>query len=350
MQSSPSDLLRSAAAIRFGRRRIGVGQPVAVIAEIGINHEGDASVCAAMIEAAARAGADAIKLQTMDPDQNYMRGSESYLLFSRAVLSREDTAAMFDFARFLGMEAFTTAGDAPTIDWIERLEPAAHKISSGLLTNVPALQHAARTGRTILMSTGMADSAEIDEAVAAAREAGAMELGLFQCTSLYPTAREYLNLGAMRWMEARYRAPVGFSDHSVGTSAAALAVAAGACMIEKHFTLDTKRPGFDHHISLDQAGMAELVRGVRDAHVVLGSYAKTLTQQERGQAPRFRRIIVAGRDIAAGETFEESNLALKRPLPGMSGLAPRDWGKVLGRRAPLALRCDDPVPVHVLEA
>ena len=181
-------------AVPFGSRVIGPGAPVAVIAEIGINHEGDAGTCARMIEAAAAAGADAIKLQTIDADENYVRGTESYELFHKSGLGREGTAEMFEFARRNGVEPFTTAGDPATLEWVDRLAPAAHKFSSGLLTNGPLIRRAAETGRTLLMSTGMAEVADVDAAVAAAVGDGRRPVGLFQCTSLYPAPPETLNL------------------------------------------------------------------------------------------------------------------------------------------------------------
>lgn len=335
--------LVQAEPILFGRRWIGPGHSVAVIAEIGINHEGSAELCARMIQEAAAAGTDAVKLQTMDAEENYVPGTESYALFSGAALSRDETARMFDLARKQGLEVFTTAGDFATIDWVDELHPAAHKISSGLLTNLPLIRHAARTSRALLMSTGMAEAEDIDAAVATACEAGASGLALLQCTSLYPAPPESLNLATIAWLERRYDVPAGLSDHSLGTEAPALAVAAGARVIEKHLSLDPSRPGYDHPVSLDPAGFAEMVRRVRSAEAMLGQPEKRPTEAERENAVRFHRVLVARREIAAGETFAASNLALKRPLPGSRGLAPRFYEQVIGRRAARALVPDEPV-------
>ena len=274
----------SIATIPFGSRLIGPGEPVVVIAEIGINHEGDIETCARMIEAAAGADADAVKLQTIDADANYVGGTESHGVFNAASLTREETARMLTLARANGLEAFTTAGDTATLEWVTQLNPAAHKISSGLLTHLPLIRVAARTGRTLLMSTGMAEPADIDAAAAAAREAGAQAIGLFQCTSLYPAPPEAINLASIQWLAARYGVPVGFSDHSVGCEAAALSVTAGARMIEKHFTLDPSTPGYDHHISLDPQGFAAMVQRVRAAEAMLGVPEKRLTRDERDNA------------------------------------------------------------------
>lgn len=329
--------------IPFGARRIGEGEPVVVIAEIGINHEGDAEACARMIEAAAAAGADSIKLQTVDADENYLRGTESHELFSRSALTREETARMFDLARSLGLEPFTTAGDAATIEWVTTLRPAAHKISSGLLTNHPAIRCASRSGAPLLISTGMAEVGDIDDAVAAARDGGANGLGLFQCTSLYPAPPESLNLAAIGWLAERYDMPAGFSDHSLGIAAAALSVAAGACMIEKHFTLDASRPSYDHHLSLEPEAFAEMVRGVRTAEAMRGIPVKQPTEAERGRAALYHRIVVARRDMAPGEILDDGSVALKRPLPGMRGLPPARYQDLLGRRTTRRIARDEAI-------
>lgn len=337
-------------ALAFGGRMVGAGHPVVVIAEIGINHEGSVETCARMIEAAAAAGADAIKLQTIDPDENYVVGTESHELFSRAVLSREDTAAMFRLSRDLGMEPFTTAGDRPTIDWVDRLNPAAHKISSGLLTNVPIVRYAARTSRMLVMSTGMAETSDIDEAVATAKGAGTSGICILQCTSIYPCDDVNLNLATIGWLADRYECASGFSDHSLGDLAATLSVAAGARMIEKHMTLDSSRAGYDHHLSLEPHGFAELVRRVRRAEQIMGTREKVLTDQERGAAARFHRILVARRDIKPGEVLDEDNVGTKRPLPGTSGMQPNQLEVVLGSVADRAFRKDEPIVIDTTGA
>ncbi len=335
--------------LRIGDRLLGVGQPVWIIAEIGINHEGSAETCARMIEAAAAADADAVKLQTIDADENYMRGTASHSLFSRCALTREETARMFDLSRSLGVAPFTTAGDFATLEWVDRLAPAAHKISSGLMTHLPLIRQAARTGRPMLMSTGMAGMEQIDQSVAVAREAGVSALGLFHCVSLYPAPPETLNLAAIRALEARYGLPVGWSDHCLNADAAFLSVASGACMIEKHFTFDTRRPSFDHGISLDPRGLADMVARVRAAEAMLGRPDRPLTAEEEAKAARMHRILVARRPVAAGEELTVENLGLKRPLDGVSGLPPAAWEATLGRRVRQALAVDEAVTAQVLQ-
>lgn len=335
--------------LRLGDHLVGPGHPVWIIAEIGINHEGSAEICARMIEAAAAAGADAVKLQTIDADENYMRGTASHDLFSVCALTREETARMFALSRSLGMAPFTTAGDFATLEWVDRLAPVAHKISSGLMTHLPLIRQAARSGRPMLMSTGMADLEQIDVSVAVAREAGVSALGMFHCVSLYPAPPETLNLAAIRALEARYGLPTGWSDHCLGTDAAFLSVAAGACMIEKHFTFDTRRASFDHGISLDPRGLAEMVARVRAAEAMLGRADRPLSAEEKAKAGRMHRILVARRPIAAGEALTTENLGLKRPLEGVTGLPPAAWEQTLGRRVGRDLAVDEAVTAEVLQ-
>lgn len=334
-------------AIPFGRRRIGADAPVVVIAEIGINHEGDEAACGRLIESAANAGADAIKLQTVDADRSYAPDTPSHALFARAALSREATARMFAFARGLGIEAFTTAGDPETLAWVDRLDPAAHKISSGLLTHLPLLGAAAKTGRSVLVSTGMAELSDIDEAVGAL--AGA-PLALFQCTSLYPAPPAAINLAAMSALADRYRVPVGLSDHSLGVEGPAFAAAAGARMIEKHFTLDPSRPSFDHQLSLGPAEFARAVELVRLAEAMRGDGAKRLMPGEAETRARARRSIVAIRPIVRGEKIDPSAVAILRTLPGRAGLPPRSLSEVTSSFAARDLSPFEPVTADALAA
>lgn len=320
-------------SVSFGMRRVGRGHPAVVVAEIGINHEGDAATCQELVRAAAQAGADAVKLQTIVADENYVPGTESYAIFGDAELSLEETGDMFALARDLGMEAFTTAGDAITLALVDGLQPAAHKISSGLLTHLPLIQQAAQTGRTVVISTGMAGLDEIDPAVRAAREARASGLVLLQCTSEYPAPPGTLNLAAIRTLETRFEVPVGFSDHSLGIDAPPLAVGAGAVMVEKHLTLDTSRRGFDHAISLPPDDFARMVERIRQAESMFGSGEKRPTPQEQANAERFRRSLVARREIPAGSTLERDDVGVMRTPPEIRGLPPSALETVIGMRS-----------------
>lgn len=336
--------------LRIGPHDIGAGCRVFIIAEIGVNHEGNADVCAQMIKAAAEAGADSVKLQIVDPDESYAEGTESYRIFSSAVLAPEAVASLFDYARRLDISPFATSGDIATLRWVDRLNPVAHKISSGLMTHLPLIECAAKTSRPVLISTGMGDPPRIDEAVMAAQAAGAVGIGLFQCTSIYPAPPEALNLAAIDWLAERYRLPVGFSDHAEGDDAAFLSVAAGAAMLEKHFTLDVRRPGFDHVISLDASGFGAMVRRVRQAETVMGQREKRLGPLEQAAAARNRRFLVIRRRMAAGALLAADDIAFLRLAEGAPrGLEPRDLAAVVGRRLARSLEPLDPIGQSDLE-
>ena len=316
--------------IAFGSRRLGPGHPVVVIAEIGVNHEGDIKSCAKLIRAAKNAGADAVKLQSADPDEHYVPGTESHRIFSSARLSFDDTAKMFDLIRQSGMEPFTTCGDMPTLAFIESLVPAAHKVSSGMMRHHRMIRQFARTGRPLVLSTGMADLEDVDAAVSVAREAGAVDLVVLQCTSLYPAPLEMQNLRVLRLYEERYEAPSGLSDHSLGVEAARLAVCAGAACIEKHITLDPSRPGFDHHMSLDPDEFGVMVMEIRRAENAMGAGAKIMSPEERINADRFRRYVVARDNLAAGLALAEADMVIMR-TGGEEGLPAERFDAVVGR-------------------
>ena len=319
----------------FGKLWMGDGKPTIVIAEIGINHEGSVDTCALMIEAAVRAGADAIKLQTSDPDEHYLPGTSSYELYSKAKLRPEETAAMFALAKKLGVEVFTTCGDVPTLELIESLDPAGHKISSGMLVNLPMIRRFAESGRPLIFSSGMSEIKAIDAAVDAARSAGARHIAVLQCTSIYPAPPEMLNLRAIRTLRERYDVLTGLSDHSGGIEAAPLAVAAGACVIEKHFTFDRTRDSFDHKVSLEPGEFAAMIKAIREAETMLGTGVKVPTEAERARARLWIRQLVARRDIKARQKITEDDLAIKRttgPDAGRSTLTFDDAVGMIAKR------------------
>jgi len=323
--------------ITFGKGFLGPGHPVVIIAEIGINHEGNADTCALMIEAAVRAGADAVKLQSADPNEHYMPGTESHVLYTRAMLTPAQTALMFGLAKRLGVEILTTCGDPPTMDFIETLNPAAHKISSGMLGHLPMIRRFAASGRPMLFSSGMAEIADIDAGIEAARTQGACHIAIMQCVSLYPAPAENMNLRVMEFFRARYGIPVGLSDHTIGHEVASLAVAAGANVIEKHFTLDRGRPGYDHRISMEPGEFKTLVQTIRRTETILGDGSKTMTEAEEAIRDRYARRLVVRTAMPAGKVIEATDITIMRSLPGTDGLRSADFDRVLGRKTRRAL-------------
>ncbi|MBX3456293.1 MAG: N-acetylneuraminate synthase family protein [Ferrovibrio sp.] len=317
--------------MHFGNRMLGRDHSTLIVAEIGINHEGDKARCLELVEAAAKAGADAVKLQTADPDENYIPGTASYELFKSAFLGAEATAEVFACARALGVEVFTTTG-MHTFDWIERLQPACYKISSSTLGHFPLVRRAARTGRPMIISTGMAEMEDVAASVAWARQYGANNLAILQCTSLYPCPLDKLDLGAIADIERRFDCVAGFSDHSKGYEAAALAVAAGARILEKHFSLDVTRPSYDHALSLDSDGFRVMVDKVRLAEVMLGADHKRLTPEAATVARNMKRYLVARRDIEIGDRLSADDIGVMRLAPNTTGMLPRFYDQILDAR------------------
>jgi N,N'-diacetyllegionaminate synthase len=302
-----------------------------IIAEIGINHEGSISNCKRMIEAAFNCGVDAVKLQTINADANYVKGTKSHNVFKNSELTQNETQEAFNLANEFGIDIFTTVGDLETMHWVDDLNPSHWKISSGLLTHIPFIGQLAMLKRPLLMSTGMADEIEIDLAMEEARLKGATDISLFQCTSIYPTPFEEVNLSTIGWMKEKYQCPIGFSDHSDGDDAVFLSIAAGATLIEKHFSLDNSKNGFDHRVSMDEHGLKRMVERVRLAEKIMGNEKKKISKAVEKTRDNSLRYIVATKPIAIGDRFSISNINIKRTLPGISGLEPKSYEDVIGQ-------------------
>jgi N,N'-diacetyllegionaminate synthase len=314
-----------------------------IIAEIGINHEGDVNVCEKMVLAAAECGVDAVKLQTVDPGANYIKGAESYNIFKEAELTQNETSRIFTFAREHGLDIFTTSGDVETINWVDSLNPSHWKISSGLLTHIPIIKYLASLNRPLLISTGMASEEDIDLAVKTAKSTGNNNISLFQCTSIYPTPFDEVNLSAISWLKNKYKIPVGLSDHSNGDDAVFLSIAAGATLIEKHFSLDTNRAGYDHGVSLNKKGLKKMVERVRLAEIMMGNKKKVLSNEVKKTRDKFSRYIVATQSISVGDKFSTYNMGIKRTLPGVSGLEPKSYESIIGETSISNIRIDQPI-------
>jgi sialic acid synthase SpsE len=324
--------MAEAPTIAIAGRTIGTGHPCFVIAEVGINHGGDEARCAEMIDAAATAGADAVKLQTVTPDESYHPDTESYRLFQGSVLPEPTLARLMAHAGRAGVVLFSTPGDFTALALVDRLSMPAIKISSGLLTNLPLIRAAAASGRPMILSTGMAALGEVTEAVAAARAAGCRALAVLQCTSLYPAPTATLNLRAMTTLAAATQAPVGYSDHHPGALASIAAVAAGASLIEKHFTLDASTPGADHAISLEPDAFAAMVREIRAVEAMLGSAEKAPVAAEVALRDGRHRRLVAARDLRAGAVLAADDLYLMRLPADRAALPARRMAEIIGRR------------------
>lgn len=314
-----------------------------VIAEVGINHHGDPVLCARMIEAAAKAGADAVKLQTIDADESYVVGTDSYKEFSGKGLDDAAMADLMQLAERLNVVLFSTPGDFPSLERMVRIGMPAAKISSGLLTNQPLIVEAAKHKLPLIISTGMAYENEIASAINHALNNGAPGVAVLKCTALYPAPDETLNLSAIPLMAERFGVPIGYSDHTLDDLACVSAVALGAVIIEKHFTLDSKLSGADHRISMEPEPFTHMVGKIRQLEAMRGDGAiKPVAAEEEMRLQR-HRCLIARTDIAEGELFTYKNVALKRPLPGHHRLAPDQYELILGRVAKRFLRNDEPI-------
>ena len=330
--------------IQVGNKLIGTGQPVFVIAEAGVNHNGDLKLARALIDVAVEAGADAVKFQTFQADRlatpdapkaDYQLqttgDSESQSdMLRRLELSPDAHRELHSYCHERGIIFLSTPFDEEAVDLLDELGVPAFKISSGDLTNSPLLEHVASKGKPVILSTGMSELSELIEAVSVLNTAGCENPVLLHCVSNYPADAAEVNLRAMQTMRSAFDVPVGFSDHTQGIDVALAAVALGACVIEKHFTLDRTLPGPDHRASLEPAELRELVRSIRRVETALGNGRKVPSASEVETAKVARRSLVAARDIPAGVTLERSMVVMRRPGTGMS---PGMLETLLNRRA-----------------
>jgi pseudaminic acid synthase len=331
-------------SIQIGARRIGPGFPVYCIAEVSANHHQNFNEAVEIIRAAKDAGADAVKLQTYTPDTitiasdreefrigggTIWDGQNLYKLYGEAYTPWEWQPKLKKAANDLGMDCFSSAFDATAVDFLEKMEVPAHKVASFELVDMPLIQKMARTGKPLIMSTGMATIEEIEEAVAAARQAGAKQIALLKCTSAYPARPEEMNLRTIPELGRRFEMPVGLSDHTMGIAAPVAAVALGACIIEKHLTLSRSVPGPDSAFSLEPAEFKAMVDAVRMAENALGEVHFGVSEKEANSRV-FRRSLFIVQAIKGGELFTAENLRAIRPG---HGLHTRHLTEILGRKA-----------------
>jgi len=341
-------------------RPIGPGHAPYIIAELSANHNGDINRAFAVMEAAKRAGADAIKLQTYTADTMTIdhdgpgfvvdlpmwKGRKLYSLYQEAETPWDWHAALFAKGRELGITVFSTPFDASAVDFLEGLDAPAYKIASFENTDIPLIRKAAATGKPLIMSTGMANKSEITDAVQAARDAGCRALVLLHCVSSYPAPAEDINLANIPELARAFGVIPGLSDHTMGTEVSVAAIAMGAAVIEKHVTLRRADGGVDSAFSLEPEELAELCRQTKVVHAAVGQTMFGPKPAEMASL-KFRRSIYVVKDVAAGEAFTEDNLRCIRP--GL-GLAPKYLTDVLGKRAKRAIAFGEPLAWDMLDA
>ncbi|MGB0383333.1 MAG: pseudaminic acid synthase [Ardenticatenaceae bacterium] len=317
--------------IEINGRSIGKGYPTYIIAEMSANHNQDFEQAIKIIEAAKEAGADAIKLQTYTPDTitiscnnqyfqigqgTIWQGRNLYDLYGEAYTPWEWQPKLKQIANELGLDFFSTPFDETAIDFLEEMDVPVYKVASFENVDLPLLRKIAQGGKPIIMSTGMATLAEIDEAVRTIRESGGDQLALLKCTSAYPSPPEEMNLHTIPHLSSAFAVPVGLSDHTLGNAVPVAAVALGACIIEKHFTLSREVPGPDSAFSLEPHEFKAMVDAVRTVEKALGSVHYGVSDKEKASRV-FRRSLFVVKDMAAGEAFTEENVRSIRPGHGL---------------------------------
>lgn len=327
-----------------------------IIAELGVNHNADLKLAFRLIDAAVESGADAVKFQTAVPElvatryapkANYQNKDrvvgESQLEMIRKILF--PIATFSELKRYCdkkGATFFSTAFDAVSLKYLDDLGQPYHKIASGEITNLPFLRQVARLRKTTLLSSGMATLGEIEMAIATLEKEGLSheQITVLHCNTEYPTSMVDVNLNAMLTIRDAFRVSVGYSDHTGGTEVPVAAVALGAVVIEKHFTLDRNLPGPDHKASLEPEPFKNMVAAIRNIELALGDGIKRPSASEIKNLPVVRRSIVAARAIPKGEIFDEKSIAAKRPGTGIS---PMRWDEVLGRKALRDYKADEAI-------
>lgn len=316
---------------------------ILIIAEAGVNHNGSMELARQLVDAAAEAGVDYVKFQTfkteklVTPDakqadyqkRNTGKTESQFAMLKKLELSAADHEELMAYCKQKGVRFFSTAFDLDSMDYLHSLGLGIWKIPSGELTNYLYLRKIASYGEPVILSTGMSEMHEIEEAmqVLLAHGLSREQITLLHCTTEYPTPWHEVNLKAMLSLREHFGVQVGYSDHTVGIEVPIAAAAMGACVIEKHFTLDKNLPGPDHKASLEPAELKAMVTSIRHIEAALGDGCKTVTASERKNMAVARKSIVAARDIAKGEILDETALTVMRPG---SGISPMRWNEVVG--------------------
>lgn len=332
-------------SLEIAGRRIGADAPPWIIAEIGINHDGDLDAAKNLIRAAADCGTDAVKLQVFQPHAFISRNSPYIGIFEKTQLRPETLGELLTLAADVGVAIFPTVFDEESATLCDGLDVSAMKIASGDITHIPLIRHVAAFGRPMLLSTGGATMAETAAALDAIEDVSSgLPVGLFHCVSNYPTQPSDTNLACMRTMREAFGVPVGFSDHTEGTTIPIAAVALGADMIEKHFTLDRAADGPDHALSADPEIMRDIVAATRAAHQAVGS-ARKRPVESPDFIPVIRRSVTADKAIPKGTTITADMLAVKRPG---DGIPPEQRDRVIGRTASRDIAADQTISWDML--
>ncbi|TAN56502.1 MAG: pseudaminic acid synthase [Rhodospirillales bacterium] len=345
-------------AVRIAERLVGPGHPPFIVAELSANHNGSLERALSILEAAKDAGADAVKLQTYTPDSmtwnsrdpafvlqgGLWDGESLYDLYAKAQTPRSWHPVLFERARQLGIILFSTPFDEETVDYLEQFDPPAYKIASMELTDIPLLERIGKTRRPAILSTGNCSQQEIATAIDTVSSAGTEDILLLHCISSYPAPAEDSNLRAIPWMESVFDRPVGLSDHTAGTSVSVASVALGACMIEKHFTLNRDGGGPDDSFSIDPTDLKRLTIDCREAWSALGVPLLKRADSEKA-THKLRRSLFVIAPMKQGEPFTRAKIKALRPA---IGLPTGELPCVLERRAARDIAAGTPLSNDLL--
>ena len=330
--------------IKFGDIEIGPGHPPYIIAEVGSNHNGDMNLCRQLIDAAAEAGAHAVKFQSwtdtsLIAEEEYQRNTEYSdkkkhfgslrEMVTAYQLTTDQHREAHAHCQARGIAFCSTPFSVPEVDLLEELDVPFFKIASMDVVHLPLLKYVARKQRPVVISTGMATLAEVEQAVETVRAEGNEQIVLLHCVSIYPPEYDTIHLRNMATLQEAFDVPVGFSDHTLGTAIPLAAIAIGACIIEKHFTLDQDMAGWDHAISANPEQMRTIVAEGKNIQIALGENRRTVSAAELEKRKKFRRSLVARRKLERGHVLTEADLDAKRPG---TGIAPNEINYVIGRR------------------
>lgn len=340
--------------LSIGNKNIGYDSPCFIIAEAGVNHNGDIKLAKKLVDMALYAGADAVKFQTFKSEKlvtgyakmaKYQKdniGAEDsqFNMLKKLELSYNQFEELKKYCEHKGIIFMSTPFDIESADFLNSIGLEAFKISSGDLTNIPLLEHIAGFNKPIILSSGMAVLGEIEEAVMSLKNKGIKDIAVLHCTSNYPAALEAVNLRAMNTIKDSFNVVGGYSDHTEGITIPIAAAALGANIIEKHFTLDKTMEGPDHKASLEPEELKKMIQGIRNVEISLGSGIKMFTQSEISTMQVARKSIVACKDIKKGETIELEDLDYKRPG---NGLSPKYYKELIGKKAAMDINIDEQI-------
>lgn len=341
-------------SVKINNRYIGDGHPVFIIAEAGSNHDGDLEQAKRLIDVAVEAKADAVKFQTFTADKiaartdddimklgdEYDTADNLYDLYKGLELPRKWQKELRDYAQVKGIIFLSTPFDYEAVEQLEELGMPAYKVASFECIDIPFLRYIARKNKPIILSTGMADLGEIEESLETIYKEGNNQVILLHCGICYPMPVEDVNLAAMDTMRQAFQFPVGYSDHTLGITVPISAVARGAKLIEKHFTIDKNLPGPDHKFALEPDELKAMVKGIREAEAAIGSPIKRHVLVEEIHYQRGRRSIFAVQDIPAGTEITAEMIAVLRPG---TGLKPKYFDLVIGRNARRDIKAYEPI-------